>query len=73
MKQIVLIVFLLAVFAAKAQFAPAPGYAGTTAISKDTSLFVEWATGCTVQRGYMDIAVPDSGYASVGSENSAIG
>jgi hypothetical protein len=66
-------VLLLIIPAAGAQFAPAEGYAGSTAIPKDTSLFVEWATACNVQRGYMDIAVPDSGYASVGDGNSAIG
>ncbi|HLP50877.1 MAG TPA: T9SS type A sorting domain-containing protein [Chitinophagales bacterium] len=73
MKTVFLLLMSFVAIYAKAQFAPAPGYTGTTAISKDTSLFVEWATGCTVQRGYMDIAVPDSGYASVGNETSAIG
>ena len=56
-----------------AQFAPAAGYPGSTAISKDSSAFVGWATGCVIQRGYMDIAMPDSGYATVGNESSAIG
>ncbi len=68
------VLFLLCmVSAANAQFAPVVGIAGSTAISKDSSLFVEWATGCTIQRGYKDIAVPDSGYASVGDGNSAVG
>ena len=58
---------------ASAQFAPVASESGTTAIPKDSSAFVAWATGCTIQRGYMDIAVPDSGYASVGDETSAIG
>ncbi|MES2620912.1 MAG: T9SS type A sorting domain-containing protein [Bacteroidota bacterium] len=56
-----------------AQFAPAAGYQGSTAIHKDSSVFVEWASACVIQRGYMDIAVPDSGYASIGDGNSAIG
>lgn len=78
MKQISKIIILLLFFlqligTAQAQFAPAASIAGTTAIAKDSSAFVAWATGCVIQRGYMDIAVPDSGYASVGSENSAIG
>jgi hypothetical protein len=58
---------------AHAQFAPVVGFAGTTAIPGDSSAIVEWATGCTVYRGYRDIAVPDSGYASDGDSSSAIG
>lgn len=58
---------------ASAQFAPAVGYPGSTAISKDSSAFVAWANACEIQRGYKDIAIPDSGYASVGDVNSAIG
>ncbi len=73
MKQILFLGFYMLTACAIAQFAPAAGYEGTTAISKDDSRFAAWATGCTIQRGYMDIAVPDSGFASVGAENSAIG
>ena len=68
-----LLLFLQLTNVAEAQFAPAANVAGTTAIAKDSSAFVAWATGCVIQRGYMDIAVPDSGYATVGSSNSAIG
>ena len=56
-----------------AQFAPVVGFPGTTAIPADSSAFVEWANGCTIQRGLRCIAVPDSGYASVGDSNAAIG
>jgi hypothetical protein len=78
MKQVSNTIFLLLLFlnvinVANAQFAPATNVAGTTAIAKDSSAFVAWATGCIIQRGYMDIAVPDSGYANVGSSSSAIG
>ena len=55
------------------QFAPVVGYPGTTAIHYDSSAIVAWATGCHIQRGYRDIAVPDSGYASIGDSSSAIG
>ena len=57
----------------QAQFAPAADIQGTTAIWKDSSAFVEWATGCTIQRGPMNIANPSLGYASVGDSSSAIG
>lgn len=66
-------IYLLIIPSAIAQFAPAAGYQGSTAIHKDSSVFVEWAGTCVLERGYMDIAVPDSGYASVGDGNSAIG
>jgi hypothetical protein len=56
-----------------AQFAPAAGYPGSSAFPKDSSIFVEWANACSIQRGYLDIAVPDSGYATVGDGSSAIG
>jgi len=58
---------------AQAQFAPIAGQPGTTAIPAESSAIVGWAKGCTIQRGYRDIAVPDSGYASVGDSSSAIG
>ena len=63
----------LITLSANAQFAPVVGYAGTTAISSDSSVIVGWATGCTIHRGHRDIAVPDSGYATVGDSTSAIG
>ncbi len=68
-----LLVSLQLINLADAQFAPAANVMGTTAMEKDSSAFVAWATGCVIQRGYMDIAVPDSGYTTVGNANSAIG
>jgi len=73
MKRFTLVLFIFFNHLAQAQFAPAANQVGTTAIAKDSAAFVAWATGCVIQRGYMDIAVPDSGYASVGSESAAIG
>ena len=34
-----------------AQFAPAAGVQGTTAVHKDSSIFVNWATVCSVVVG----------------------
>lgn len=56
-----------------AQFAPPAGQAGTTAIYKDSSAFVAWATGCTVVRGYENISSPLLGYASAGDSSKALG
>lgn len=54
-------------------FAPAAGQTGSTAIHKDSSIFLAWATHCEVQRGYMNIEDPSLGYASFGSEADATG
>lgn len=56
-----------------AQFAPAAGQPGTTALRADSSCFINWASHCHVQRGLKQINLPDSGYASVGTAQSAIG
>lgn len=68
-----LVLSFLCVANVKAQFAPVVGFPGTTAIYWDSSAFVSWATGCSIQRGLRCAAVPDSGYASVGDSTSAIG
>ena len=68
------IVVLLCFYnAASAQFAPAAGLQGTTAIPGDSSIFVGWATGCTVQRGPMNIADTSLGLASAGASYNATG
>ncbi|MBL7812875.1 MAG: T9SS C-terminal target domain-containing protein [Bacteroidetes bacterium] len=56
-----------------AQYAPAAGKPGSTALRHDSSCFVAWANRCKVSRGYMDLSMPDSGYASVGDSLSACG
>lgn len=56
-----------------AQFAPPAGEPGSTAIDKNSSSIVAWATGCTVQRGYIDITQPSLGLASSGQTNQVIG
>lgn len=73
--RIPILFILLAVNAnfASAQFAPAAGLPGSTAIWRDSSVLVSWASGCTVQRGYADVAQPDSGLTTVGDGNSATG
>lgn len=56
-----------------AQFAGAVGTIGTSAIHKDSSVFIDWASSCQLTRGLQDIAVSSSGYVTVGDETSAIG
>ncbi len=39
-----------------AQYAPPAGQPGTTAIFKDSSIFLGWANTCIIDRGYIDIS-----------------
>ncbi|MFN4235320.1 MAG: T9SS type A sorting domain-containing protein [Bacteroidia bacterium] len=74
MKQILLLfnfIFFLQIL--YAQFPPPAGQAGSTAIYKDSSIIVAWATQCTVYRGYKNISNPSAGYAEVGDNSSALG
>lgn len=58
---------------AQGSYPPGAGNAGTTAIYKDSSIFVSWATECQVNRGYQDIADTSLGIASVGINTDATG
>ena len=60
-------------FTAVAQFSPAAGIAGTTAMHKDSSAFVAWATKCHVVRGLQDISVSAGAYANVGDSSAVFG
>lgn len=54
-------------------FAPAPGEPGSTAIHKDSSVFVAWATDVSVSRGYANISYPGAGFVSYGTEADGVG
>ena len=59
MNKLVVFVFITNVFLGFSQsYAPAPGITGSTAISKDSSCFVAWATGVQVTRGYIYNSTP---------------
>lgn len=64
---------LLATTASHAQFAPAVGVPGTTAMHKDSSAFIGWATGCNVTRGWVKIDSVDGGYVSAGDSTMVLG
>ena len=57
----------------QAQFAPPVGQPGTTAMYKDSSAFINWATFCDVTRGLQDISNTSGPYATVGDSSKAIG
>lgn len=70
---------LLAAVALQAQdYPPGAGFPGTTAIHKDSPLFVGWATGISVVRGQVNIANPTftaggSNLATSGQPDNALG
>ena len=73
MKRISILLLALVPMTLWAQFAPEAGVAGTTAMHADSSAFVAWATGCTVERGLQRIDKPNSGLANFGEEALALG
>jgi len=54
-------------------FAPAAGLPGSTAIHKDSSVFVMWADRVEVIRGFRDVSEEFQGYASFGVPENALG
>ena len=75
MKQIISLVFIFisSLSTAQGPYAPDPSYIGTTAIHKDSSIFINWASTCQINRGWqnsLDIAI---GRASAGIPTNAIG
>ncbi len=56
-----------------AQFDPAAGQAGSKTIYKDSNIFVAWANGGSISRGWQNIADTSLGKTTVGDSNSIIG
>ena len=73
MRAFLFFIFSFLFLKASAQFAPQAGLPGSTAIPASSEEFIGWATHCTIQRGYMDIANPSLGYASAGDSSLATG
>jgi hypothetical protein len=72
MRKLITILLLIPLIA-KGQFAPPAGQPGTTAIYKDSTIIVNWATQCTVKRGWQNIADTTLGLADVGDSSMACG
>jgi len=72
MRIAILISLLPLIGFAQGPYAPPAGQFGTSAIHKDSSAFVAWATACVVNRSWMDIADTALGLASVGTEADAV-
>jgi hypothetical protein len=55
------------------QYPPPAGQAGSTAIAYDSSIIIDWANSCNMQRGHMDISNTSLGLATYGADTSALG
>lgn len=66
-----IVILLTSTFGFAQSYAPAANQAGTTAIHKDSSILVAWATGIELKRGYLDIA--DTNFMISGSNKVSFG
>ncbi len=57
---------------AQGPYPPAAGQTGSTAISKDSNIFISWAHGIEVNRGWQNIANPASGKVGFGLPGTAL-
>lgn len=72
-KNILLYILVLKSIQLFSQFSPPAGQPGSSAVYKDSSIIIGWATGCEIIRGYQDISNKSLGIASVGDSSMAIG
>ena len=72
-KRISILIMALVPMMLWAQFAPEAGIVGTTAMHCDSSAFVAWATGCTLERGPQCVDSLELGVTTFGDESMALG
>lgn len=68
-----LLIVSIIVVNVNAQFAPAAGQIGTTAIHKDSSIFTNWAKSCTYNLGPIDVSNNNNIFPTVGDSLSPTG
>ena len=68
-----LFLFTSPVLLGQGSYAPNADSPNTTAMHKDSSAFIMWADDCVVTRGYQNILDPSLGFATVGTNQSAVG
>ncbi len=71
----ILLLLLFTALQGKSQsFAPQVGLKGSTAIYKDSSVFIDWAVSCQIHRGYIDISnSTETDTVSFGIAKNALG
>ncbi len=73
MRFLILSFALLFSLVMRAQYAPPAGEEGSTAIHADSSVFIDWASQCAVERGWMNIADTTLGKTIYGDETNGVG
>lgn len=73
MRILLFLILIIAEYCAFAQFPPAAGQDGSTAIYADSVVCTGWASSCTVVRGWVDISDTTLGKVSFGTEADATG
>lgn len=68
-----LLIFSVIAKTQMAQFPGAVGSISSTAIYKDSSIIIDWASESQITRGFQNIVNTSLGYASIGDSVSAIG
>lgn len=71
--QLIIWLIFAAIQSVNAQFAPQAGFAGTTAIHKDSSIFIAWGKQATANLGWQNIADTSLGKVNVGLPEFVIG
>jgi len=70
----IIFIFFIFSFSGKSQsYAPAAGFSGSTAIQKDSSIFIDWAKDAEIIRGYQNITFPENGFVDYGTFENATG
>ena len=77
-KNCFLLLLMLPFIGVAQNYPPEAGMPGSTAIHYSSPLFMQWANGITVERGYINISNPSatasgSNFATFGSPNNALG
>ena len=75
MNKIIFFIICFSTLLLKAQgpYAPAAGQPGSTAIHKDSTVFMDWAIASTVNFGWVNIADTSQGKTSTGNSTSPTG
>ncbi|MCF8302597.1 MAG: T9SS type A sorting domain-containing protein [Bacteroidales bacterium] len=73
-KSIIILELLLFICSlSMAQFPPAAGQEGTTAIHAESAAFIEWAVSCEIDRGWINVDDQEQGKATHGTNAEGIG
>jgi hypothetical protein len=73
MNNVFIFLFVSVGYLVNAQFSPGVGTIGSNAIYKDSTLFKYWASACSVNIGWLNIADKNLGKPNVGDMQSVLG